>query len=300
MSRHTLDVEFIRFVSQDIAETYRFICDNYRPYDELFLIGFSRGAFTARSIAGMVCSLGFLNRAGIEQLPHIFGDYSHWSSWTSESHFNHQLHLRAFTLENMEKNEEIDVLWKNIKAKQKVKEGHSQESGVPGPSSTRSSLEQNDARAEFEPTYTPRSKSQLKVELQKDKEALFQNIVKANRTSGTDEAAQVAKVYRDMLAKVGNSRLCRPPRSPPFIGLICWQHQLVMTSKRRSESPEPKPGDSAKSGMNSQHSVAENVDQPGAAGGPKKGNGNELEEFPMEGRVRAIGEFIRESAGISD
>jgi hypothetical protein len=68
-------------------------------------------------------------------------------------------------------------------------------------------LEQNDARAEFEPTYTPRSKSQLKVELQKDKETLFQNIVKANSTSGTDEAAQVAKVYRDMLAKVGNSRL---------------------------------------------------------------------------------------------
>jgi hypothetical protein len=180
LSRHTLGVEFIRFVFQDIAETYRFICDNYRAYDELFLIGFSRGAFTARSIASMVCSLGFLNRAGIEQLPHIFSDYSHWSSWTHASQFNDQLHLRAFTLENMEKNEEFDVFWKKIEAK----EGHSKES---------------------EPTYTPRSKSLLKVELQNDKDILFRNIVGANRkrASGTDEAAQVAKLYRDMLVKVG-------------------------------------------------------------------------------------------------
>jgi len=249
----------------------------------------------------MVCSLGFLNRAGIEQLPHIFGDYSHWSSWTSESQFNDQLHLRAFTLENMERNEKIDVLWKNIKAaNQKAEEGHSQESGVPERSSTRSTLEQNDARAESEHTYTPRRKSQLKEELQKDKEILFQNIVKANGASGTNEAAQVAKLYRDMLVKVGSSRLCRPPRSPPFMGLICWQYRLVMTSKRRSESPEPKPTDSAKSGMSSQHSVAENVNQPGTAGRPKEGNCNESEEFPIEGKVRAIGEFIRESAGISD
>jgi hypothetical protein len=45
----------------------------------------------------------------------------------------------------------------------------------------------------------------LKVELQNDKDILFRNIVGANRerASGTDEAAQVAKLYRDMLVKVG-------------------------------------------------------------------------------------------------
>jgi len=33
-----------------IGEAYTFIANNWNPGDEIFLIGFSRGAFTARSI----------------------------------------------------------------------------------------------------------------------------------------------------------------------------------------------------------------------------------------------------------
>jgi len=40
-------------VAQDIAESYRFICNNYNTGDEIVTIGFSRGAFTARSVAAM-------------------------------------------------------------------------------------------------------------------------------------------------------------------------------------------------------------------------------------------------------
>lgn len=87
-------------VIQDVVECYRFICDNYNPGDEIILVGFSRGAFTARSVAAMVCALGFLNRAGLDQLSHIFHDYSVWTTWSSGTAFSETEHLAGFTLEN--------------------------------------------------------------------------------------------------------------------------------------------------------------------------------------------------------
>ena len=43
----------------------RFICNNYSTDDEIFLFGFSRGAFTARSIAGLIAGVGLLTKAGL-------------------------------------------------------------------------------------------------------------------------------------------------------------------------------------------------------------------------------------------
>lgn len=85
---------------QDISECYRFICDNYSPGDEIFLIGFSRGAFTARSVADMVCKLGILNRVGLQKFPEIFHDYCTWQDWKPTS-FDEEKHLTAFTPENL-------------------------------------------------------------------------------------------------------------------------------------------------------------------------------------------------------
>jgi uncharacterized protein (DUF2235 family) len=49
-------------LSQKILETYMFVVDNYDPNDELFIFGFSRGAYIARSTAGLVRSAGVLRR----------------------------------------------------------------------------------------------------------------------------------------------------------------------------------------------------------------------------------------------
>lgn len=46
--------------------------------DDIFLVGFSRGAFTARSVAGMVSTLGLLTREGVEHFYPIFKDMQHW------------------------------------------------------------------------------------------------------------------------------------------------------------------------------------------------------------------------------
>src|SRR5262245_42812074 len=50
-------------LEDNIHDAYRFLVANYEKGDELFMFGFSRGAFTARSIVGMVRKCGILGRA---------------------------------------------------------------------------------------------------------------------------------------------------------------------------------------------------------------------------------------------
>jgi len=52
-------------------------CENYEPGDEITLIGFSRGAFTARSIGGLTADIGLLTREGLESFYPIFEDWEH-------------------------------------------------------------------------------------------------------------------------------------------------------------------------------------------------------------------------------
>jgi uncharacterized protein (DUF2235 family) len=49
-------------LSRNVRECYGFLVDHYQPGDELFFFGFSRGAFTARSLAGLVRNSGILRR----------------------------------------------------------------------------------------------------------------------------------------------------------------------------------------------------------------------------------------------
>jgi uncharacterized protein (DUF2235 family) len=47
-------------LSANIVQAYHFIVLNYEPGDDLFLFGFSRGAYTVRSLAGLLNSIGIL------------------------------------------------------------------------------------------------------------------------------------------------------------------------------------------------------------------------------------------------
>ncbi len=55
-------------LTETVAEAYRHLVFTYRPGDEIFLFGFSRGAFTARSLAGMIRNCGILARAHAERI----------------------------------------------------------------------------------------------------------------------------------------------------------------------------------------------------------------------------------------
>jgi uncharacterized protein (DUF2235 family) len=49
----------------NIHEAYRFLVGNYEAGDEIFVFGFSRGAFTARSLCGMLRNCGILQRGSL-------------------------------------------------------------------------------------------------------------------------------------------------------------------------------------------------------------------------------------------
>jgi uncharacterized protein (DUF2235 family) len=48
-------------ISRNILEGYRFLMANYEEGDEIFLFGFSRGAYTVRSLAGLLRNSGLLH-----------------------------------------------------------------------------------------------------------------------------------------------------------------------------------------------------------------------------------------------
>lgn len=52
-------------VFSNVRTGYRFLALNYEPGDEIYLFGFSRGAYTARSIAGMIGNTGLLTRKSL-------------------------------------------------------------------------------------------------------------------------------------------------------------------------------------------------------------------------------------------
>ncbi|MFF1272579.1 DUF2235 domain-containing protein [Streptomyces marokkonensis] len=62
-------------LSRNIVDTYRFLVEAYEPDDELFLFGFSRGAFTARSLAGLIRNSGILRRDHADRIPQAWALY---------------------------------------------------------------------------------------------------------------------------------------------------------------------------------------------------------------------------------
>lgn len=70
-------------LSENIREAYAFLCSNYSPEDilskpdSIFLIGFSRGAFTARSLGGFIAAVGILTK---KALPFFYECFKDWEN----------------------------------------------------------------------------------------------------------------------------------------------------------------------------------------------------------------------------
>ncbi len=58
--RSSLDVINGRGINRQIRRAYGFLASRYRPGDRIFLIGYSRGAYAARSLAGVIDMIGLL------------------------------------------------------------------------------------------------------------------------------------------------------------------------------------------------------------------------------------------------
>jgi uncharacterized protein (DUF2235 family) len=55
-------------LARNVRELYTWLARNYREGDKIFLFGFSRGAFTVRCLAGMICRLGIPIRPKEEEM----------------------------------------------------------------------------------------------------------------------------------------------------------------------------------------------------------------------------------------
>jgi len=66
-----------------IEPAYRFIVLNYDPGDDIYLFGFSRGAYTARSICGLIRKCGILRQDSVNRVPDAMDLYR------SPDHPNH-------------------------------------------------------------------------------------------------------------------------------------------------------------------------------------------------------------------
>lgn len=62
-------------VDDNIRSAYMFLAQNYLPGDQIFLFGFSRGAYTARSLVGFLSACGILKRQELGHLPDAWAYY---------------------------------------------------------------------------------------------------------------------------------------------------------------------------------------------------------------------------------
>jgi uncharacterized protein (DUF2235 family) len=62
-------------LSRNVEDGYRFLVDNHAAGDHVFMFGFSRGAYTVRSIAGLIRKCGLLEKRHVGRFPDAYALY---------------------------------------------------------------------------------------------------------------------------------------------------------------------------------------------------------------------------------
>jgi uncharacterized protein (DUF2235 family) len=58
-------------IKKNIEDGYEYLMDMFEPGDKVFIFGFSRGAYTARALAGMVHQFGVLQKGSKNLIPYV-------------------------------------------------------------------------------------------------------------------------------------------------------------------------------------------------------------------------------------
>ena len=66
---------FGKGLDQDITDAYQWLTDYYDPGDDVLIFGFSRGAYTARSLAGFIAKCGLLKSGGALGVKQLYNRY---------------------------------------------------------------------------------------------------------------------------------------------------------------------------------------------------------------------------------
>ena len=108
--RRTLDVMTGRGINRQIRRAYGYLASRYRPGDKIYLIGYSRGAYAVRSLAGVIDQVGLL-KAEHATVRNIRTAYRHYQGEGSKAstHFS-----QAFCHETADI--EMIGVWETVKA----------------------------------------------------------------------------------------------------------------------------------------------------------------------------------------
>jgi uncharacterized protein (DUF2235 family) len=69
-------------IDDNIKDVYKFLVWNYEPGDEIYIFGFSRGAYTARSLAGLISNSGILKNNDLTLIEEAYSLYRKRSELT--------------------------------------------------------------------------------------------------------------------------------------------------------------------------------------------------------------------------
>ncbi|THU90421.1 hypothetical protein K435DRAFT_841466 [Dendrothele bispora CBS 962.96] len=72
----TLDAAIALNLDAHLMSGYEFLMQNYAPGDRICIFGFSRGAYTARGLAGMLHKVGLLPPSNFQQVPFAYKMYT--------------------------------------------------------------------------------------------------------------------------------------------------------------------------------------------------------------------------------
>jgi uncharacterized protein (DUF2235 family) len=62
-------------LNENVVAAYEWLIENYNPGDDIFIFGFSRGAYTARSLSGFISKCGLLKPGAALSLNQLFARY---------------------------------------------------------------------------------------------------------------------------------------------------------------------------------------------------------------------------------
>ncbi|EMD39825.1 hypothetical protein CERSUDRAFT_81159 [Gelatoporia subvermispora B] len=79
-----LDEAVAWYLDEHVRGGYEFLVQTYRPGDKICIFGFSRGAYTARAVAGLLYKVGLLPKNNPEQIPFAYKLYKSTSKSNEE------------------------------------------------------------------------------------------------------------------------------------------------------------------------------------------------------------------------
>ncbi|MBR0750152.1 DUF2235 domain-containing protein, partial [Bradyrhizobium japonicum] len=72
-------------IDDEIIKAYTWLIENYDDGDEIFIFGFSRGAYTARSLSGLISKCGILRLGAPLSIEQLYARYRLYAAPTIRS-----------------------------------------------------------------------------------------------------------------------------------------------------------------------------------------------------------------------